>query len=91
MTTGNEIHGNFIFALQTQSVDGNIRVAVFRIGAVAQAHGNVRAGVFFSIGRCRDKLANIEAFVSCQMHYFLAGGLICADNYGWDRGSNGIF
>ena len=91
MTAWNEIHGYFVFALQAETVDSNIGIAGFRIGAVAKPHGYIWAGVFFSIGRGWDQLADIKALFCCQMHYFLTGCLVSTYNYRSDRGGYGVF
>ena len=77
-------HGNFIFALQAQSVDRHVGFTGFDIGSVAHTQSYIRAGIFRSVGRGRDQFADIEVCIGRQMHNFLAFSFFFADNDGSD-------
>lgn len=53
-------------------MNGDIGLMGFWIGGVAQAHRNIGAGVFFSIRRRRQQLAQIEIGIARQVDHLLA-------------------
>jgi len=71
-STRNHIDGNLIGTLQAQAMNGDVRDVRFGVGCVAHTQSDIRTRIFRRIGRCRNKLAYIEAFFSGKVHHFSA-------------------
>ena len=72
---GDEVHGNLVLALQAQAVDGDVRLFCLRVRGIAQAHGDVGAGVLLGVGGGGDELPDIKALLGGVVHHLLALGL----------------
>ena len=62
----------------------------FRIGGVAQPHGNVRACILFGIGWRWQQFAQVKIGVGSQMNHFLSDGFFSGQNR-WNRALYGVF
>ena len=90
MTAWRQPHRKFIAALDAQTVNGDIRFVSFRVGGIAQTHGDVRARILFGIGWRRQQFTQVEIGISCQMDDFLSHGFFIGQNR-WNRALYGIF